>query len=89
MRLWTASDQGYGFIDTDTPELIMAVDKAHRGEGVGTLLLTRLIEEAGSHYRSISLSVAARNRALRLYERLGFKVMVREGDSYTMWRELP
>lgn len=84
MRLWTERDHGYGFVDTETPELIVAVEKAHRGEGVGTLLLKRLIEQAGVQFQAVSLSVAAQNRAMRLYERLGFEVVARQGESCTM-----
>ena len=62
MRLWTEGDHGYGFVDTETPELIVAVDEAHRGEGVGTLLLRRLLSEAASRFHAVSLSVDIRNQ---------------------------
>lgn len=84
MRLWTERDHGYGFVDTETPELIVAVEKTHRGQGVGTLLLKRLIEQADARFQAVSLSVAAQNRAMRLYERLGFEVVERQGESCTM-----
>ncbi|MDA1314782.1 MAG: GNAT family N-acetyltransferase [Acidobacteria bacterium] len=84
IRLWTESNHGYGFVDIETPELIVSVEKGHRGEGVGTLLLKRLIGEAGSRFRAVSLSVATQNRAMRLYERLGFEVASRDGETLTM-----
>lgn len=84
MRLWTERDHGYGFVDTETPELIVAVEKTHRGQGVGTLLLKGLIDQAGAWRQAVSLSVASQNRAMRLYERLGFEVVARQGESCTM-----
>ena len=88
LRLWTNDNHGYGWVDAETPELIVAVDPTRRGQGVGTLLLERLLAEAGSRFHSVSLSVWPENRALRLYERLGFTVVGRAGRALTMVRKL-
>ena len=88
LRLWTNDNHGYAWVDAETPELIVAVDPKHRGQGVGTRLLERLLAEAGSRFHAVSLSVSPQNRALRLYERLGFEVVGSEGGSYTMKRDL-
>jgi ribosomal protein S18 acetylase RimI-like enzyme len=45
----------------------------YRGQGVGTVLLQSVIEDANSAGLSVSLHVAAFNPARRLYERLGFQ----------------
>ncbi len=87
-RLYPAKAPGYGFVAEDIPELSVAVLPEYRGMGVGTELLRALISrgtEVG--YRAISLSVDARNPALRLYERLGFRVVKSEGNT-TMLLEL-
>ncbi len=75
LRLRTGDDRGYGYVDDSTPELSIAVLPEHRGKGVGTQLLTRLLEVAKGTYPSVSLSVRATNPALGLYKRLGFKVV--------------
>src|SRR5215213_2878533 len=45
LRLLTRDDAGYGYTDYETPELSMAVLPEYRGRGVGTVLLTSLLEE--------------------------------------------
>lgn len=82
LRVFPAAAPGYGFVDPDTPELSIAVAADHRGVGVGEALLTALLENAP---RS-SLSVDAKNPALRLYERHGFAPVRRNGESITMLR---
>jgi ribosomal protein S18 acetylase RimI-like enzyme len=73
LRRWTGRDRGFGYIDDAIPELAIAVLPAYRGQGVGTRLLSHLLETARFTHPSISLAVRATNRAARLYERLGFE----------------
>lgn len=74
VRLLTADDPGYGYVDDATPELAIGVVPTHRSVGVGTAMLTRLLELAKAHYSAISLSTRATNLpAVRLYERMGFQ----------------
>ena len=61
-------------------ELSIAVRGAHRGRGVGSALLRELIDDVGR----VCLSVDVRNPAMRLYARLGFTEIRREGFSATM-----
>jgi ribosomal protein S18 acetylase RimI-like enzyme len=80
-----AEDPGYGFVDADIPELSITTFAGHRGQGIGSALLSELINRARSHgIRAISLSVADGNGARRLYERAGFQVVGRNGSSDTM-----
>jgi ribosomal protein S18 acetylase RimI-like enzyme len=44
-----------------------------RGQGVGTALLSTVLEEAAAAGKRVTIHVARDNRALRLYERLGFR----------------
>jgi ribosomal protein S18 acetylase RimI-like enzyme len=76
-RLYPAVDPGYGFVDTDTPELSIAVAADWRGRGVGKALLGRLLEVARCDgFPGLSLSVARSNVTARsLYERCGFVVV--------------
>ena len=80
VRRFTDGDQGYAYVDDDTPELSIAIVATDRRMGVGTELLTKLIAEVPR----CSLSADRRNPAVRLYERLGFEIVERSGDSLTM-----
>ncbi len=89
VRRWPSSDRGYGFVDQATPELSMALLPGHRGRGIGTALLRRLLAEAARDSEAVSLSVSESNAALRLYERFGFAVVGEpEGGSVTMLKRL-
>jgi GNAT superfamily N-acetyltransferase len=86
LRLWSEDDHGYGFIDTKTPEVSVAVRPFLRGRGIGTQLLQRLLQRADESYDSISLSVSVENPSIRLYQRLGFIPVALDGASITMRR---
>ena len=88
LRLLTGDEKGFGYVDEHTPELGLAVLPEYRGRGIGTALLARLIRAVEGVYENISLSVTEGNPALRLYQRSGFEVYGREGDSITMKRRL-
>jgi ribosomal protein S18 acetylase RimI-like enzyme len=51
----------------------------HRGAGIGTRLLRDLLDEARRTGRRVSIHVEKQNRALRLYERLGFATVADRG----------
>jgi ribosomal protein S18 acetylase RimI-like enzyme len=85
LRLLTGKDKGYGYIDDETPELGIAVFPEYRGQGIGTQLLAHLLKSSCGR-SSISLSVSINNPAVRLYERFGFEVVSRSGESLLMKR---
>ena len=45
------------------------------GRGIGTRLIAELLERARSEGRTVSLAVVRTNRAIGLYERLGFRII--------------
>lgn len=51
----------------------IALLPAHRNAGVGTALLQRIFGEAASTRKPLRLQVLKGNRAIRLYQRLGFE----------------
>lgn len=85
-RLFNEFNKGYGYVDSNTPELGIAVTKEARGNGVGTLLMKEIIRKAMYEgYESISLSVDSYNtNAVHIYEKLGFKDYEESGTSITM-----
>lgn len=80
LRLLTGDQPGFGYNDETTPELSIAILPEYRGRGIGSQLITRLIELAQSQYPAICLSVSPDNPAKALYLRMGFKV-VEENES--------
>lgn len=74
LRLLLGDDKTFSYIDDFTPELAIAVLPDYAGKGVGTQLLSHMLEAARENYAAVVLSVRANNPARRLYERTGFVV---------------
>lgn len=89
-RLFTAEKPGYGFVDEKTPEIAIALRPDVRGQGLGTQLLTALLQIAFRQgYSQVSLAVEAANEgARRLYERLGFTEIDRDDEDIKMVLDL-
>jgi ribosomal protein S18 acetylase RimI-like enzyme len=75
LRLLTEENQGYGYVNSQTPELAIAVLPEYRNRGIGTQLLSHLLAIAPAYYPSVSLSIRSSNPALHLYQRLGWQVV--------------
>ena len=84
-RLPEGVDKGFAYVNDETPELAVAVSPEHRGRGVGTALMKRLLAEASALFPAVSLSVSPDNPARRLYERLGFETLEARGGHPLMW----
>jgi ribosomal protein S18 acetylase RimI-like enzyme len=83
-RTFTTTEPGQGYVDSETPELAIAIVPEHRSCGLGGRLLDALADEARrTGVSRISLSVSTGNRARRLYERHGY-VAVSEEDTEIM-----
>ncbi|MEV6097938.1 GNAT family N-acetyltransferase [Nocardia sp. NPDC051981] len=72
LRRFTAENAAFGYVDDDTPELAIGVAPEGRGTGLGTKLMTSLLDAAREQYDAVSLSVRLENPARRLYERFAF-----------------
>ena len=84
-RYFSSEEPGFGFVAPDVPEITVAVRPSSRGRGVGTALLRALLARARSAGVGVlSLSVEEDNRALALYERMGFRTSGRRGNALTM-----
>jgi ribosomal protein S18 acetylase RimI-like enzyme len=63
---------GFGHVDTNTPELAFAVLPEYRNQGLGTQIMQQLMREVAKIYPQMSLSVREENPVIHLFERLGF-----------------
>jgi ribosomal protein S18 acetylase RimI-like enzyme len=62
------------------------VDRAWRGQGIGTAMVKDLIQEAARAGRALTLGVVKTNPALRLYKRLGFHTTHEDERKFYMRR---
>jgi len=65
--------------ETEIRIVDIALLPEHRGNGIGTALLRALLDEASASGKRVTIHVERFNRALRLYERLGFSVAEDKG----------
>lgn len=87
--IWSRIMDDYGHVDDDTPSLAMAVHKDYRGQGIGTNLMKEMLSLLKEHgYENVSLSVQKENKAVRLYEHMGFKTVHESNEELIMVREL-
>jgi ribosomal protein S18 acetylase RimI-like enzyme len=84
-RYLRGADAGYGFVSDDVPEITLGVLPAYRGQGLGRLLMQRLVEVAAERgVEAISLSVERENFASGLYAALGFREVGGSAEAPTM-----
>ena len=89
IRLFTADDPGYAFIDEQTPELTISIVPSRRRYGVGQELLDALLERARAEgHQAVTLSVEKDSPAVAFYERNGFEVAADDEGAVTMRRTL-
>src|SRR6266571_7913887 len=69
------------------PELAFSVKPGLRRRGIGAALLTQLVK-AYPEQSTISIRASAKNPAVRLYERFGFKIVNQGEGSVTMRRQV-
>jgi len=82
---WTRNCKGYGFLNDQTPELAVSVLPHFRNKGIGTQLLTSLLEELKeTGVAQTSLSVNKKNPSVNLYTRLGYEIIEERDDDYLM-----
>lgn len=87
--VWARIMNDYGHVDDQTPSLAISVKKEHRGKGIGSRLLSTILQRLHDEgINSVSLSVQKANPAVRLYCRFGFMTLHETEEEYVMLREL-
>lgn len=86
---WSRIMDDYGHVENNVPSLAIAVYKEYRGQGIGTDLMTALLDELHTKgFSRVSLSVQKANRAADLYRRLGFVTFEETNEEYLMVKQL-
>lgn len=89
IRIYSELEKGFGYVDSKTPELSMTVVEKYRKQGIGTKLLTNMIEKLIQiGYKQVSLSVDLDNYALNLYQKNGFDIVQSDEKSAIMIKQL-
>lgn len=88
-RKFQMENKGYGYVDSETPEISMAVKEKYRNKGIGTKLLEQIEKEylqIGAN--ALSLSVDKLSPAKELYKRRGYRIHKEEGTAITMIKRI-
>jgi ribosomal protein S18 acetylase RimI-like enzyme len=69
---------------------VVAVEKKNIGRGIGSALIEQASAACAGRYSQISLSVERENaKAVRLYERIGFRIVSSDAHQHDMIWDLP
>ena len=75
----------YGHVDDKTPSFAISLYKEYRGKGIGTKLMKRMLELLRQKgYKKASLAVQKDNYAVKMYEKVGFKIVDQNTEEYIM-----
>ena len=82
---WTRIMNDYGHIDDNTPSFAISLYEEYRGKGIGTKLMKtmlKLLKDKG--YKKTSLAVQKDNYAVKMYKKVGFKIIDENEQEYIM-----
>ena len=83
--VWTRIMHDYGHVDDETPSFAISLYKEYRGQGIGTRLMQEMLQVLKSKgFKRASLSVQKANYAVRMYEKLGFRIIKESEEEYIM-----
>lgn len=89
VRILADEIKGYGNVDDKTPEFAISLFKEYRRQGIGTLLMEKMISYLKKkNYDQTSLSVQKENYAVRMYQKLGFEIIGENNEDYIMLLKL-
>jgi ribosomal protein S18 acetylase RimI-like enzyme len=88
-RLLNGDPKGFGYVDDKSPELTIALFPEYRGQGIGTMLLRKLVQQATlDGFKGLSISVTKGNPALKLYAREGFSIVDDNEYDFILYKSL-
>ena len=83
--VWARIMKDYGHVDDETPSLAISLYKDYRKCGIGTEMMKQMLAMLKNDgFKRVSLSVQKANYAVKMYQNLGFQVIVDNPDEYIM-----
>lgn len=83
--VWVRDMNDYGHIDSGVPSFAISLYKEYRGYGIGTELMKKMLAELKLRgYKKASLAVQKKNYAVKMYKKLGFKIIDENDEEYIM-----
>lgn len=83
--VWVRIMNDYGHVDNDTPSVAISLYKEYRNHGIGTAMMKTMIAMLKSEgYKQVSLSVQKTNYAVKMYMKVGFKIINENEEEYIM-----
>lgn len=83
--VWVRDMNDYGHIDSGVPSFAISLYKEYRGYGIGTELMKKMLAELKVRgYKKASLAVQKKNYAVKMYKKLGFKIIDENDEEYIM-----
>ena len=84
-RILDEEIKGFGNIDNETPEFAISLYKEYRNKGIGTALMKHMLHSLKkSGYKQTSLAVQKENYAVKMYKKVGFKIIKESEEEYLM-----
>lgn len=85
VRVLADEFKGYGNVDDKTPEFAISVFTEYQNQGIGTLLMIKMISYLKrNRYSQASLSVQKQNYAVKMYKKLGFEIIDENEEDFIM-----
>lgn len=86
--VWVRVMEDYGHLEDDVPSFAISLYKEYRGQGIGTALMKRMLQELAERgYEKASLAVQKGNYAVKMYQNVGFEIVGENEEEYLMmWR---
>lgn len=83
--VWVRIMNDYGHVDDETPSFAISLYREYRGYGIGTDLMKAMLSELKEcRYKRASLSVQKANYAVKMYKKVGFKIVDENQEEYIM-----
>ncbi len=83
--VWARIMKDYGHVNDETPSLAISLYKDYRKCGIGTEMMRQMLAILKNDgFKRVSLSVQKENYAVKMYQNLGFQVIVDNPDEYIM-----
>ncbi|MGN0630612.1 MAG: GNAT family N-acetyltransferase [Ruminococcus sp.] len=83
--VWVRIMNDYGHVDNETPSFAISLHSDYRNHGIGTALMKSMLNLLKKeNYKQASLAVQKANYAVKMYKKIGFKIVDENEEEYIM-----